>query len=364
MQPGPVANSVYVGGAFSNVNGKKSKSLALLSLSTGKAVAGFVPPAMNGSIYTMRTSAGRLFIGGSFTTISGVTHDGLATLSMTTGALDPYVNVQLTGHHNSSPAGRVRTVRSAPGPWTSVRTARGRSCSATSRTPTGSCTTRSSCSTSTPAPGSSTRTGTPRNSRPLASPTCSTPTSRTSTSPRTVRTSRSAATGGKGMNTDGTNGLCDSASRWTTSDTGTNVKPVWVDYTGTDTLWSIAVTGTAIYVGGHERWVNNFKGPNTAGEGAVPRPGIAALDPVNGMPFSWNPGRNPRGRRRLRAAGHVARPLRRQRHRLHRQPSLPAPEDRVLPTVRGRGRCRRWPPIRCRASCTRPARRTRARSMR
>ena len=96
--------------------------------------------------------------------------------------------------------------------------------------------------------------------------------------------------------------MCDSTSRWemppTTS--GSNLQPTWVDHTGGDTFWAVEVTESAVYVGGHMRWMNNPR-PSPAprgdndGPGAVSRQGIAALDPYSGVPLSWNPGRD-RGR--------------------------------------------------------------------
>ena len=68
-----------------------------------------------------------------------------------------------------------------------------------------------------------------------------------------------------------------------------------MDYTGSDSLYSVAVTGTAIYVGGHQRWLNNPNLLDKPGAGSVPRPGLAAVDPASGLPLAWNPGRNPRG---------------------------------------------------------------------
>ncbi len=97
-------------------------------------------------------------------------------------------------------------------------------------------------------------------------------------------------------NSDGTRSLCDSVSRWSTGATGSNVRPTWVDYSGNDSFWVVEDTGTAVYAGGHARWMNNPDAVDSAGAGAVPRPGIVALDPSNGLPYSWNPGRNPRGK--------------------------------------------------------------------
>ncbi len=85
--------------------------------------------------------------------------------------------------------------------------------------------------------------------------------------------------------------LCDSAARFETPGagaigTGTNIEPSWVTYAGIDTLYRSEITDAAVYIGGHNRWLNT----PYLGDGAVARlGGLAALDPLTGVPLSWQP---------------------------------------------------------------------------
>ena len=92
------------------------------------------------------------------------------------------------------------------------------------------------------------------------------------------------ATGGTGSR-----GVCDAAARFETANVSGSAAPTWINWTGGDSLWTVAATGVAVYVGGHQRWLDNPDGHDDAGPGAVSRPGIGAIDPVTGKALAWNP---------------------------------------------------------------------------
>jgi hypothetical protein len=82
--------------------------------------------------------------------------------------------------------------------------------------------------------------------------------------------------------------VCDAAARFETGIVHPK-SPTWINYTGGDTLQSIAVTDAAVYVQGHSRWLDNPLGRDTCGSGCVSRRGIGAIGPTTGRALAWDP---------------------------------------------------------------------------
>jgi hypothetical protein len=266
---------VFAGGRFTKVNGTAQKSLAKLRLSDGARITQFKGKT-NARVKDMALSGGRLYIGGTFATVDGVTQVALAALDPTTGALSPDLHLQFSGLRTGTlnvdkfditPDGS-RLI--AIGNWTLVNGLQRDQIVMVDLITT---------------PDSVFDWATTRFQQQCAAVF--------DTYMRDVDIAPDgsyfviATTGAYRAGS-----LCDTASRWELGRTGSGQHPTWVDYTGGDTLYSVAITGPTVYVGGHQRWLNNPLRSGGAGPGAVAREGIAALDPRNGLPLLWNPGRD------------------------------------------------------------------------
>ncbi len=329
--PGPNDHTVYVGGEFTQVNSTPTQFLTLLDTGTGQIVSTFHTPTFDfGMIRDMAKSGNRLYLGGFFGHVGGFTHGGIATLNATTGALDPYMDVQFAGHHNDTGGGAQGYV----GPWALDISPDGSRLIATGNFKTADGLVRDQLAMIDL--NTSSAVVDPNWATSRYAPYCFNWAFDGYTRGVTFSPDSSFfvvnATGGGVPGT-----LCDATSRFETASTGTNIQPTWVDETGGDTVWGVTVTDNAVYIGGHNRWNNNPLGVDQAKPGAVPRPGLAALDPTSGRPYSWNPGHNPLGKAVYALAGHPDRALDGLRQQLHRELQVQAAEDRLLPV-------RRWVP--------------------
>jgi hypothetical protein len=276
LEAGADGQSVFVGGTFNTVNGTTVNRLTKLNVADGQRVTAFSANT-NGQVRDLVLRGGRLFVGGDFSTIKGLSRSRLAAVNETSGNVDANLNLPFAGTHNGGttnvykfdvdPAG-TRLI--AIGNFTTVAGVARRQAALLNV-----------------AAGAAATVANWQTDRYAA--TCA------SVFNTYMRNADFAPDGSwfaivtTGAYRAGT--LCDTVARWEAAATGSSLQPTWVSYTGGDTLYSVAITGTAVYAGGHQRWHNNpFRG-DAPGAGAVPREGIAALDPVNGLPFSWNPGR-------------------------------------------------------------------------
>lgn len=287
-------NSIYVMGSFTQVNGVKTR-IVRLDAATGAILAGW-KASVNNITATAALGDGALYVGGSFSKSGGNAHAEMAALDPITGRDLGWFKVDFAGRHGSGKAkAELSPKKIVVSPDHRQMVVIGNFTSVTDGNGTVD---RDQVVLLDLGPATATINRDWRSVQFTGQ--CST--NAFDSWVRDVDIDPSgkyfviAATGGQATNNvDGTRALCDSASRWALDGTGTSVLPTWVALTGRDTLLSVAVSEAAVYVGGHERWMNNPLGSDNAKEGAVPRPGLAALDPSTGVPMSWNPGRNPRG---------------------------------------------------------------------
>ncbi|WP_235737783.1 PKD domain-containing protein [Nocardioides alcanivorans] len=269
--------TVYVAGNFTSISGVARNRIARIRISDGSVVSTFDAGAVTGQIRDAGLADGRLWIGGAFTHVGGKAQRALATLDPTTGARTTFMGMTLAGNHNDgntqvlkfdiSPdgdrlvaVGNFHTVDGVVNHQLTVLDTSGGAAAPASLVTN------------------------------FYTQACS---QSFDSYMRDVDFAPSgeffvvSTTGAYG----GSNGPCDTTARFETDASGSAVQPSWVNYTGGDTTYGVEVTDAVVYVGGHFRWQNNAFAGDRAGQGAVAREGIAALDPINGLPYSWNPGR-------------------------------------------------------------------------
>jgi len=279
----PDGQSLYVGGAFITVNGATARKVAKISAITGAKDLVYSGGA-NGRVNDLTLSRNRLIIAGQFSTVKTVNRAEIASLDPMTGDVTSDIINTFAGIHNPTARGGAQAsaiTKFAVDPAGNKLVAIGNFTSVD---------------------------GVARDQ--IAMLDISTPTSVLASWYTTEYTSKCSNTFTTYMRDldispdgsyvvisttgayNGSTSGCDVISRYEMNDVGTNLQSTWRDYTGGDTTYAVAITGTAVYVGGHFRWLNNAFAADAAGPGATARTGLASLDPANGLPFSWNPTRD------------------------------------------------------------------------
>src|SRR5215831_3400483 len=242
-------NTVYIGGSFTTVNGTSSPGLAQLSVDPGQPddgqlVPGFAAP-ITGTVHALALDGNSLYVGGNYRTLikNGIPKEkGIARLDATTGSADGSFTFTL-GNPIPHDALQVEEMSLTPDASTLIiggtfLSVNGQSIPRVALLATG---------------GGLGATGTLDNwSAPILANNCS-------SEHDEIRSLDSSPDGSyfviatTGYRSAGGASVCDAAARFETGATGTSVQPTWVNYAGGDSLYAAVVSGSAVYIGGHNR---------------------------------------------------------------------------------------------------------------
>jgi len=293
---GTDCTNAYIGGKFTAVGGTTVKNIAEISTSTGAVLTGFRHNA-SGQVETLLGYNGHILAGGFYTSINGSTANPYMTsLNPATGKDDGFVHLGISGQYISTGATRIYnqqlshggTLDLVEGVFTSVG---GQQREQIFMLNLGGATAAVTGWTSPEFDGSQPQSVSqyqcvPNEAFYLQAAAWSPDDSQvyvatTGFHPNGVSTSLPRS------------GLCDAAAAFPA--TQAPVHHTWINYTGCDSLFSVAADSTNVYVGGHERWTMNPNGCDFQGPGAVAEPGMEGLSPSTGL-ITSNPPVYIRGR--------------------------------------------------------------------
>lgn len=274
-------NTVYAGGQFTKVNGASHAGVVQLRVTPGQSTDGQVVPSFTGqlnkTVHALAFNGNALYAGGAFTTVNLHAAKSIARLNATTGAMDASFKVTVSGKVATNTALQVQSMSlSSDGRLLAIAgsflTVNNKGTPRVALINTG---------------GGLGAAATLANwSAPILATNCqySNYVNAIALSPDgsffVIGTTGNLQVNGASV--------CDAAARFSTAPTGSAVQPTWINFSGGDTFHSVAVAGSVVYVGGHNRWINNECGNNVVCESnAVLVNGLAALDAHTGMALAW-----------------------------------------------------------------------------
>jgi hypothetical protein len=302
----------YIGGVFTSVDGTTVKNIAEVDTVAGAVVTAFGHTA-NGQVSTLLGVDGHLLVGGYYTSINGSTANPYMTsLNPVTGKDDGFVSLQISGHNTfpgvhdnpthiyNQALSHGGTLDLVMGDFTTVGGLPRQqifmlNLATTPATVTGW--------TSPEWDGSL---GELSNSNPGGYPyQCFVGESFYIQAAAWSPDDSTVYIGTTGYHPNGfpigettRTGLCDAAASFPATinpPAQGNGQPGyvlhnWVNYTGCDSLYSVAADASTAYFGGHERWSTNPDDCDAPGPTAISAPGMEGLSPATGV-LTFNPTR-------------------------------------------------------------------------
>lgn len=291
----PDGSKLFIAGTFNTVNGVSTQKVASLNPTTGAPVASFgFTGSTNNPASALAATNTTLYVGGRFTRINGVNRSGLAAVNATTGAVDAGFNLPLTGGIGVNGALTVQQLKLTHDETKLLVVHTGRQIAGQDRLGVGLIDT-------------ATKTLLPWRTR-LWDDNLARLGGVTRIYAGDISPDDSYFVVGSGSGGDAPP-ISDTAVKFPIAG-GDNTQPLWVSR-HFDSVYSLAITEDAIYVGGHFQFEPSPSAPSPwpgldnvgygtgqglsgygLGDAVVRRDHLSAIDPATGHAMEWDPGSN------------------------------------------------------------------------